>query len=338
MPDVSIIIVNWNGREHLERCLAAATSQQGVDAEVVLVDNASADGSVEFVRERFPSVRVLALEQNRGFAGGNNAGARVASGRYLAFLNNDTAAAPGWLAALRASIDEPGRVAFATSRIVYMHDPEVVDSAGDGLTRAGGAFKRFHGQPASRAAESREVFGACGAAFIMSAALYRELDGFDEDFFASYEDVDLSYRARLRGYRCWYSADAIVHHRGSATLGRSSKRSVFFAQRNLEWMYFKNTPGALLLRTLPQHLVYTAAASVYFTRLGLLGTFLRAKGGALAGAVRVWAKRRVIQRGRVAGAADIWPHLEPRWLALKLAEEKFDLSIAAGSAKAPAAE
>jgi GT2 family glycosyltransferase len=219
-----------------------------------------------------------------------------------------------------------------------MHDPAIVDSAGDGLTRAGGAFKRFHGQRADRATESREVFGACGAAFIMSAALFRILGGFDEDFFASYEDVDLSYRARLLGYRCWYSADAVVHHRGSATLGRSSAGSVFYSQRNLEWMYLKNTPGVLLLRTLPQHLVYTAAAAAYFTRLGLLGTFLRAKASALAGLAGVLRKRRTVQRERAVAPGDIWPHLEPRWLALKLAEEKFDLSIAAGSSKAAAAE
>jgi GT2 family glycosyltransferase len=336
VPDTSVIIVNWNGRQHLEVCLAAVAAQQGVDAEVILVDNASTDGSVAFVRERFPAVRVVPLETNLGFAGGNNAGARVATGRYLAFLNNDTAAVPGWLAALRAAIDEPRRFRFATSRIVYMHDPAIVDSAGDGLTRAGGAFKRFHGQRADRATESREVFGACGAAFIMSAELFNVLGGFDEDFFASYEDVDLSYRARLLGYRCWYAADAVVHHRGSATLGRSSAGSVFYSQRNLEWMYLKNTPGLLLLLTLPQHLVYTAAAAAYFTRLGLLGTFLRAKAGALAGVPGVLRKRRTVQRGRAVPPGDIWPHLEPRWLALKLAEEKFDLSIAAGSSSAAA--
>jgi GT2 family glycosyltransferase len=338
MPDISVIIVTWNGREHLERCLTPVAAQRDVDAEVILVDNASEDGSAAFVRERFPAVRVLALDTNRGFAGGNNAGAREARGTYLAFLNNDTAADPGWLAALRGSIDETRGFTFATSRIVYMHDPAIVDSAGDGLTRAGGAFKRYHGQRAERAGESREVFGACGAAFIMSAAVFEQLGGFDEDFFASYEDVDLSYRARLRGHRCWYAANAIVHHRGSATLGRSSRRSVFFAQRNLEWMYFKNTPGSLLLRTLPRHALYTAAAAAYFTRLGLLGTFLRAKAGALTGLGAVLRKRAAIQRARTAPDDDIWQLLEPRWLALKLAEEKFDLSIAAGSSRKAAAE
>ena len=336
MPDVSIIIVTWNGRQHLERCLAAATAQVGVAAEVILVDNASSDGSVEFVRARFPSVRIVALDTNRGFAGGNNAGAAAARGAYLAFLNNDTEADPGWLAALRGAIDEARGYALATSHIVYMHDPSIVDSAGDGLTRAGGAFKRFHGQRAERAGESREVFGACGAAFLIAAPLFAELGGFDEDFFASYEDVDLSYRARLLGRRCRYVAGAVVRHRGSATLGRSSRRSVFFAQRNLEWMYFKNTPASILLRTLPQHAVYTAAAAAYFARLGLFGTFVRAKASALAGLAGILRKRRRIQRSRTVTPRDIWRQLEPRWLALKLAEEKFDLAIAAAPDKAAA--
>src|SRR5262245_57822816 len=138
MPDVSIVIVTWNGRQHLEACLNAVAAQRAVNAETILVDNASEDGSEAFVRDRFPWVRVLSLPTNRGFAGGNNAGARVAAGKYLAFLNNDTMASPGWLRALLDGLDEANHVAVATSRIVYMHDPNVIDSAGDGLTRAGG--------------------------------------------------------------------------------------------------------------------------------------------------------------------------------------------------------
>jgi GT2 family glycosyltransferase len=331
VPEISVIIVTWNGRQHLDDCLTAVAAQQGVDAETVLVDNASADGTVEYVRERFPDVRIVALDSNHGFAGGNNAGVREARGRYVAFLNNDTIADAGWLRALRAGLDEAHRIALVTSRIVYMHDPAIIDSAGDGLTRAGGAFKRLHGGPASAAEDSREVFGACGAAFMMPRAVFETVGGFDEDFFASYEDVDLSYRVRLLGYRCRYVADARVRHLGSATLGRVSSRSVFFAQRNLEWMYLKNTPTSILVRTLPRHLVYAAAAAAYFARLGLFGTFVRAKASALAGLGQVLRKRAAIQRARTASAADIWSQLEPRWLALKLREERFDRSIAKGS-------
>jgi GT2 family glycosyltransferase len=326
-PDVSVVIVTWNGRAHLETCLTALAAQQGVEFETILVDNGSTDGTAAFVGERFPAVRVVALAENRGFAGGNNAGAREARGRCLAFLNNDTAVEPGWLLALRRGLDEPAGVALVTSRIVYMHDPAVIDSAGDGLLRWGGAFKRLHGAPAHRAAESREVFGVCGAACLMPRAVFEELGGFDEQFFASHEDVDLSYRARLRGYRCRYVADASVRHHGSATLGKVSAFGVFHGQRNLEWMYFKNTPGTLLLRTLPGHLLYNAAAALHFARLGLFGTFVRAKVAAAAGLPRVLRERAVVQASRRVGAAAIWPQLEARWLSTKLAEKQFDVGL-----------
>ena len=151
--------------------------------------------------------------------------------------------------------------------------------------------------------------------------MFEELGGFDEDFFASHEDVDLSYRARLRGYRCRYVADAVVRHHGSATLGTISAFAVFHGQRNLEWMYLKNTPASLLVRTLPGHLLYNAAAAVHFARRGLLGTFLRAKGAALAGLPRVLRKRAAVQRTRRVGADGIGPHLERGWLATKLRGE-----------------
>ena len=122
-PTASIVIVSWNGRQYLEPCLNAVAAQQGVEAETILVDNGSSDGTAAFVRERFPWVRLVALTENRGFAGGNNAGAREARGRFIVLLNNDTVAEPEWLAALLRGREAGGQNALASSRIVYMHDP-----------------------------------------------------------------------------------------------------------------------------------------------------------------------------------------------------------------------
>lgn len=327
-PLVSIVIVTWNGRQYLDACLNAVASQSGVPTETILVDNASTDGTIGYVRERFPSVRVVALPENRGFAGGNNAGVREARGRYVALLNNDAVPEQGWLQALLAGVDEGAGFALVTSRIVYMHDPGVIDSAGDGLLAWGGAFKRHHGASVEMARESIEVFGVCGAACLMPRRVFEELGGFDEDFFASHEDVDLSYRARLLGYRCRYVADAVVRHHGSATIGRVSGFAVFHGQRNLEWLYLKNTPMALLLTTIPGHAIYVAAAGVHFARMGALGPFIRAKLAAAAGIPMALRKRRQVQRTRRVGAAALRPLLETRWLSTKLREKRFDAELA----------
>jgi GT2 family glycosyltransferase len=330
-PEVSIIIVSWNGVDHLEACLTAVAAQRGVSFETLLVDNGSSDGTADVVRERFPWVRLLLLPSNRGFAGGNNAGVHDARGRYVALLNNDTIADPDWLRMLLDGVDEPAGFALVTSRVVFMHDPEVIDSAGDGMLRWGGAFKRHHGGPASLAPVSDECFGVSGAACLLPRRVFDELGGFDEDFFASHEDVDLSYRARLLGYRCRYVAGAVVRHHGSATLGRVSEFSVYHGQRNLEWVYVKNTPGPLLLRTLAGHVVYDVAAAVHFARAGRFLAFVRAKVAAVAGLPAMLAKRKQIQAHRRISADTLWPLLESRWLATKWREKRFDLGIAGGA-------
>ena len=328
LPEISVVIVNFNGRAHLETCLAAVEGQEDARFEVVLVDNASDDDSVRTVRERFPSVRLVLLDENRGFAGGNNAGVAEARGRLIAFLNNDTRADTRWLAYLRAALESSPDVAMVTSRIVFMHDPSILDSAGDGLTRAGGAFKRGHGGAAQAESTPREVFGACRAAFMMTRSVFDEVGGFDEDFFLSHEDVDLSYRVRLRGYRVLYVPDATVEHAGSVTIGRTSRLSVFHGQRNLEWVYLKNTPGWLLCRTLPLHVIYDLAALVYFARVGHLLTFVSAKWAAVRGVPRMWRKRRAIQKTRQVNLQHLWALLEPRWLGLKWHEKRFDVKVA----------
>lgn len=329
-PEISVVVVTWNGRRYLEPCLEALAAQRGPAFEVIVVDNASTDGTSDMVRSRFPEMRLITLPRNLGFAGGNNAGVPHARGRFIAFLNNDTIPQPDWLLRLSAGIDRDAGFLLATSRIVYMHDAALIDSAGDGMFRWGGAFKWYHGRRVEEAIESTEVFGVCGAACLIDRRVFDELGGFDLAFFASHEDVDLSYRARLRGYRCRYVADAIVRHHGSATLGRVSAFAVYHGQRNLEWVYLKNTPLHLLIRTLPGHLAYDAAAAVFFARQGRLGAFLRAKISALAGVPRVLRQRRLIQRTRRVGPEAIERHLSTGWLRAKIREKQFDMGLAAG--------
>jgi GT2 family glycosyltransferase len=320
-PEVSVIVLNYNGRPWLTGCLDALAAQTGAPPfEVILVDNASTDGSAEFVTARYPSVAVLRNATNAGFAAGNAAGAKRAAGRWLVFLNNDTVAASNWLARLHAPAVR-GSYALVTSKVVFMDAPETLDSAGDGYLRAGGAFKRGHGVPAADYPLSQEVFGACGAAFLISRSVYEAVGGFDEAFFMVYEDVDLSYRARLAGSRCWYAADAVVRHAGSATLGVASPDAVFYGQRNLEWTWIKNTPGSLLIRTAVPHLLYAAAGVAHYGRTGRLIPALRGKLAALGGLRAVLRQRRAIQGGRRVEPPALEALMESSWLALKRREK-----------------
>jgi N-acetylglucosaminyl-diphospho-decaprenol L-rhamnosyltransferase len=323
-PAVSIVVLNFNGHRWLSGCLGALEAQRGAPSfETILVDNGSTDGSVEAVRRSWPRVQLIESGTNRGFAAGNNAGARAARASWLAFLNNDTVAEPDWLARLYAEAADHPECALITSRLVFMDAPSIVDSAGDGYLRAGGAFKHGHGARADDFARSREVFGACGGAFMIRREAFEALGGFDPRFFLNYEDVDLSYRARLAGLRTWYAASAIVRHAGSGSLGAVSPAAVFYGQRNLEWTWIKNTPPGLLAATVLPHLLYSLAGVAHYIAVGRGGAALRGKWAALRGMPHVLADRRRVQASRIVTASEIARLMEPRWLAAKRREKAF---------------
>jgi GT2 family glycosyltransferase len=309
--------------------LSSVAAQRDVAIETIVVDNGSTDGTADYLRERFPWVKLVALAENRGFAGGNNAAlARRVAGSWRF---STTIRRPTWLAArVLSAIDEPARFVLVTSRIVYMHDPDVIDSAGDGVLRWGGAFKRHHGDPASAAAATQEVFGMCGAACMMPKAVFDEVGGFDDDFFASHEDVDLSYRARLRGYRCRYVAEAIVRHVGSATLGTASEFAVFHGQRQSGVDVREGHARAPPLDDARRHIVYDVAAGVHFARIGRLRPYLRAKAAAFAGCRACCANARQVQRTRGSARRNIAPLLDTQWLSAKLREKRFDAQLQSG--------
>jgi GT2 family glycosyltransferase len=321
-PDVSVIVLNYNGRPWLAGCLDALRDQaSALPFEIVVVDNASADDSVAFIARGYPEVRLVENRQNLGFAAGNNVGAQQARGSLLVFLNNDTFPSSNWLERLCAPLRNRPELALAASRVVFLDDPKIVDSAGDGYLLAGGAYKRGHGSAAASWSESREVFGACGAAFAIRRTVFEELGGFDDRFFMVHEDVDLSYRARLFGYRCWYAADAVVLHAGSGTLGRSSSRAVFYGQRNLEWTWIKNTPWPMLARSASAHLVYSLAGLLYYLRAGQFSPALRGKLAAVLGLPQILNARRRIQRQRRVPWQAVHAWMDRGWISQKRAEK-----------------
>jgi hypothetical protein len=288
------------------------------DFEVILVDNGSTDGSVEWVRAEYPEVRVLPLQRNMGFCGGNNAGIRSARGEYVVLLNNDTEVAPDWLGELVRHISVDRTIAACDSKVLYFDRPDTIWSAGGNYTVAGSAEFRGQGLPDGKFAEPAEVFTAVACSAIYRRGALEEVGALDEDFFAGYEDVDWSFRARLRGYRILNVPSSRVYHKVSATHGYNSPTYVYHGQRNVETVFLKNMPARLLLKYAPLHLLYVGGSLLFFARAGRLAAFLRAKWDALRLLGRTWRKRQDIQRRRTVPSAEIAAALRRDWLGAKV--------------------
>lgn len=295
LPPVSVIVANWNGKPWLSPCLDSLRGQRYENFKPILVDNGSTDGSVDFVRRRYPEVQVMALPVNVGFAAANNEALKKVDTPYAALLNNDAVADARWLSELVSALERHPGAGFAASRMLFLDQPDRVDRAGDAYTTAGAALLRGRGAASRDYAREEWVFGACAGAALYRVAMLRDIGLFDEDFFILYEDVDLSFRAQLRGYRCLFVPGAVVYHGGASTIGRDSPLSVFYGHRNLEWVYGKNMPRGLLFQTFFQHVIYDILSFLYFIPRGRGKVFARAKLEALKGWRKTREKRRKVQ-------------------------------------------
>lgn len=314
---VSVVIVNWNGERFLDRCLSALFAQTVAPHEIILIDNASTDASLVIAR-RFPSVRVLVMNENLGFARGNNLAIEAVSAesQWIVMLNPDAFAEPNCLEALLAAADaNPGFDVFA-SKLVNAADTTLLDGGGDAYHMSGRFWRIGHGAPAPSFLEPvREVFSPCAAAAMYRRSDLLELGGFDEDYFCYSEDVDLGFRLRLAGYRCLYVPAAVALHVGSGTTGsQHSDFAVYHGHRNLVWTFVKNMPGVLFWLMLPLHVTLNLVSIIWLALRGQGAMILRAKRDALLGLPRMWHKRQQIQKARVASIWDIWHVLDKRLL------------------------
>ena len=325
MPEMSIIIVNWNGKRFLDDCLGSLRRQTFRNFETILVDNGSSDGSAEYIQSRFPEVRLVVLNENRGFTGGNLAGYELASGTIVVLLNNDTEAAPAWLEEIhKASTLHPNAGSFA-SKMMYFDDRDRIENCGFDLGTFGATLELGRDElDSSHWKALREVFGACGGAVAYRRSMLDQIGFLDPDFFMVYEDVDLSFRAQLHGYGCIHIPTAIVFHRYRASLGAGSPRQVFYSQRNIEFVYFKNMPLGLILQTLPQRFLYEIGAAIHSIGQGSAGPFVRSKLNAIKHFPSLWRKRREIQQSKTVGASHIRSLMKPV-LAAKLRKLRSSL-------------
>jgi len=248
-PLVSIVIVNWNGKHLIGECLDSLLAQKIDSFEIIVVDNGSRDGSAEFIRERYPRIRLVELPDNRGYAGGNNAGIRIATGKYTALLNNDTKVDVAWLSSLlQAAESSSARTGMWASKILSYDDPDVIDNVGlllypDGLGRGKGRLEKDRGQYDQR----EEALFPSGCAGLYRKEMLDEIGLFDEEFFAYADDVDIGLRARLAGWKCIYEPAAKVYHKYSSSSSAHSPFKAFLVERNRIWVLMKYYPLELIL-------------------------------------------------------------------------------------------
>ncbi|RTZ98300.1 MAG: glycosyltransferase family 2 protein [Deltaproteobacteria bacterium] len=310
MPRVLAVVVNFNGRPYIGRCLDNLARQTFPETRIVVVDNGSTDGSAAYLKKRYAHLELILLPDNRGFSAANNLAIRSGNEEYIVLLNPDTVPDLKWVQRLVETLDANPEAGFAASKMCYYDQPEIIDRAGDGYSYAGAGVLRGRGQDAAACDTAGWIFGACAGGAIYRRSMLDTIGLFDEDFFLLYEDVDLSFRAQLQGYKCIYVPDAVIRHMASQSIGYDSPVSVYYAHRNLEWTYFQNMPDKLIQRTFHRHLLYDLAAFLFFSARGRVTPFLRAKTDALRGLNKALGKRKAVQRSRTVSDQYLWNLIE----------------------------
>jgi GT2 family glycosyltransferase len=309
----SVVIPNWNGRHFLAVCLDALARQTYPQLEVIIVDNASSDGSQEFIRDHYPGVRLVELPENRGFTGACNAGIQAARGEYVALLNNDTEVDEDWARAVVDAFTRHPDAGIVASKMLLFDRRDHFHTAGDTFSMDGrpgnrGVWQRDEGQ------YDREeyVFSACGGSAAYRRTMLDQIGLLDDDFFFSLEDIDLAWRAQLTGWRCLYTPAAIVYHHLSATGGGVT--ASYHDGRNLIYVLIKNYPaelwrkyGWLVIRTQ----LRLALAALRAWRGAAARARLRGMLAGLGGWPRMRRKRREIQRMRAVAIDELEAILAP---------------------------
>lgn len=277
----AIVILNWNGRPMLERFLPSVVANCSDDAEVIIADNGSTDDSLEFLASHYPTLRIIALDRNYGFADGYNRALAQVEAEYYVLLNDDVEVTPGWTDKVVALMDADPQIAAAQPKL-RMYDQrdrfEYAGGAGGYIDKLGYPFCRGRifntiEQDNGQYDDTRDVFWATGAALFVRASAWKELGGLDGDFFAHMEEIDFCWRARNRGYRIVATSDAQVFHVGGGTLPKSSPFKTQLNFRNNLAMLYKNLPDNRLHRVIRLRIVLDWIAAFSFLAQGKWGEF-----------------------------------------------------------------
>jgi GT2 family glycosyltransferase len=295
MAMISVVVLNFNGKRYLEKCISSLASQTHEDFEVIVVDNASSDGSVDYLKARFPWVKMVRNEGNLGFAGGTNSGIKQAQGKYILTLNNDTQADRRFLERLAKPMQSDKSVGMCASKMLFPDGR--INSTGICISRSGAAWDRGMSEiDYGQYDLMGDIFGPCAGAALYRKEMLDEIGLFDEDFFLYMEDVDLAFRAKLAGWMCIYVPEAVVYHHHGGTAGFGSDLAVYYGNRNVIWYAVKGFPAGLLLSSLPWIVGRNLAVIPYYALRGQGTIILRSKMDALIGLPRMLKKRKSIVR------------------------------------------
>jgi len=247
LPLISVVILNWNGREVVERCLQSLEGQTYQPLEIIVVDNASTDDSVKLVREKFLNVKLILNERNLGFGGGNNVGIRASQGKYIMMLNNDTRLDPKCIEELKGSLEKEERYGACASKILLEYEDNLIDAAGIVVCPDGLSIGRGRLEKGDQYDEETEVFFASDCACLYRREMLEEIGLYDEDFFAYADETDMGWRAQLARWKCIYNPKAVVYHFHSASAGTYSPFKAYLVERNRIWVAIKSFPMSLLI-------------------------------------------------------------------------------------------
>lgn len=305
---VAVVVPNWNGADNLRKCLDSLFSQS-IKPHVIVVDNGSSDDSVKLVKEKYPEVELIIHDKNKGYAGGVNPGFKKAMERnmkYAAPFNNDAVADKRWLEHLVDYLDHHPKTGIATCKFMSA-DGKHLDSTGDYYTVWGLPYPRGRGESDTDKYDSQtEIFGASGGASLFRVKMLEEIGLFDEDFFAYYEDVDLSFRAQLAGWKVAYVPTSVAYHEIGATSSKIKGFTTYQTMKNLQLLHYKNVPRPYFWKVGWR---LTLASSFFILRAITRGQGISAVRGDLRGSWLVMKKRserRRIQRSRKVPDEYIW--------------------------------